>query len=98
MSELITKLGSDPTKLFPFDELKNQFKLVGIYGALMATILLQVIVSDPKNIADMNEINENTEAFDFATIDNSSETTYTNCVSSALQDAIKFGWISHHFE
>lgn len=93
MSTLLIKLGSDPTKLFPFDELENQLKRFGIYGVTMAPILLQVIVSDPKNITDMNVIDENTEVFDIATFDNSSRDTYRRRVSDALQDAITFEWI-----
>lgn len=94
MSELITKLGSDPKKLFPFDELKSQLKQFGIYGVIMAPVLLQVIVSDPKNIVDMNHINEDTKEFDFATFDDSSKITYRQRVSDSLQDAIKFEWIN----
>lgn len=93
MSELITKLGSDPQKLFPFDELKNQLKQFGVYGVIMTPILLQVIVSDPKNIADMNTIDEDTKEFDFATFDDSSKITYRQRVSDSVQDAIKFDWI-----
>lgn len=93
LSELITKLGSDPNKLFPFDELKRQLKQFGIYGVIMAPILLQVIVSDPKNIIDMNVIDKDTTDLDFTTFDDTSKNTYRERVSDAIQDAYKFGWI-----
>lgn len=94
MSTLITKLGSDPKKLFPFDELKRQMKQFGVYGVIMTPILLQVIVSDSKNIVDMNSIDENTEVLDIATIDDSSKIKFRERVSDALQDAMRLGWIS----
>lgn len=94
MSTLLTKLGSDPKKLFPFDELKSQLKQFGVYGVIMTPILLQVIVSDPKNIVDMNSIDENTTDLDLATIDDSSKIIFRERVSDALQDAMKLGWIN----
>lgn len=94
MSELITKLGSDPKKLFPFAELKQQLKKFGVYGVIMAPILLQVIVSDSKNIVDMDNIDGDTKDLDVVTFDDSSKITYRERVSGALQDAIKFEWIN----
>lgn len=93
MSTLVTQLGSDPAKLFPFDELKNQLKQFGKYGVLMAPILLQVIVSDSKNIVDMNSIDEDTRDLDVATLNDVSKIIYRQRVSDVLQDANKFGWI-----
>lgn len=92
MSELITKLGSDPKKLFPFDELKGQLKQFGVYGVIMAPIVLQIIVSEAKNIIDMNNIDEGTR--DLATFDALSTITYRERISDVLQDAIKFEWIN----
>ncbi len=94
MSELITKLGSDPQKLCPFDELNSQLKQFGVYGVIMAPVLLQVIASDSQNIIDMDTIEADTSTIDFATFDDRSKVTYRERVSDALQDAIKFEWIN----
>lgn len=94
LSEIVTKLGSDPQKLFPFDELKNQLKQFGVYGAIMAPILLQVIVADPKNIVDLNVIDENTQDLDFTTFDDSSKIAYRERISDAIQDAKRLGWMN----
>lgn len=94
MSELITKLGSDPQQLCPIDELYRQLKQFGVFGVIMTPILLQVIASDSKNIIDMDTIEADTNQIDFATFDDSSKITYRERVSDALQDAIKFGWIN----
>lgn len=95
MSELLTKLGSDPKSLCPFDDLSNQLKQFGVYGVIMAPILLQVIVSDSKNITDMDSVTEGTDNINLATIDDSSKIAFRDRISDALQDAIRFGWISY---
>ncbi|XP_037052202.1 uncharacterized protein LOC119085815 [Bradysia coprophila] len=94
ISELLTKLGSDPIKLCPIDELNRQLKQFGVYGVIMAPILLQVIVSDSKNIVDMDSVTADTDNIDMATMDDKSKIVYRDRISDALQDAIKFGWIN----
>lgn len=93
LSELVTKLGSDPKTLCPFDELHSQLKQFGVFGVIMAPIILQVLVSDSKNIVDMDSVTDGTENIDIATMDDLSKITYRDRISDVLQDAAKFGFI-----
>lgn len=58
LSNTITKLGSDPEKLFSFNDLLGELKRFGRFGLLLAPILLQIITSKPDDIPDMDEFAE----------------------------------------
>lgn len=58
LSNTITKLGSDPEKLFSFNDLLGELKRYGRFGLLLAPILLQIITSEASDIPDMDELAE----------------------------------------
>lgn len=55
LSNTIRKLGSDPEKLFTFNDLLGELQRFGRYGLIMAPILLQVVTSSPDDIPDMDK-------------------------------------------
>lgn len=59
LADMVTKLGSDPEKLFTFDDLKNQLKKCGKFAFLMAPILVQVMMADAKDVPDLDDLSEN---------------------------------------
>lgn len=93
LSNLMRKLGSDPDKWFTLDDLIDQLKAVGKFGVLMAPSLLQIMVSDPKNIIDMDGITKDTKGVtEFATLDESSSSLLKERLSDVIKDAIRFEW------
>lgn len=58
LSNTITKLGSDPEKLFSFNDLLGELKRYGRFGLVLAPILLQIITSEASDIPDMDEFAE----------------------------------------
>lgn len=94
LSKLMRKLGSDPNDWFTFDDLVEQMKVVGKYGILMAPTLLEVLVSDPKNIVDLDGITKDSKpVIEFATLDASESKLYKERLSDVIKDAIRLGWI-----
>lgn len=94
LSNLMRKLGSDPNKWLTLDDLINQLKAFGKFGVIMAPCLLQIMVSDPKNIIDMDGITKDTSVVtEFATLDDSSSDLFKERLSDVIKDAVKFGWI-----
>lgn len=88
------KLGSDPNKWFTLDDLIDQMKTVGKYGVMMAPSLLQIMVSDAKNIIDMDGITKDSmEITDFATLDAVTSSVYKERLSDVIKDAVRFGWL-----
>lgn len=97
LAQTIRKCGSDPEKLFTFANLQSEFKKFGKYGVIMAPCLLQVLVSDPSNIADMNvmtsDANDCSANRNIANLDEKSLLKYKKRLSDVIADAKKYGWI-----
>lgn len=93
LADTLRACGSDPDKLFTFDNLKAELKQFGIYGVIMAPMLLQILVNDPKNIKQMDEFVTEEAKQDIATFDEESAARYVERLSDVLNDAKSFGWI-----
>lgn len=91
----LKKCGSDPEELFTFNDMQEQFKRFGKYGLMCAPMLLQVIVPDPKDIAQLDSYADNVEegsTQDFVTFDEKTEVAYKARLSDVINDAIEYGW------
>lgn len=55
LSQHLTRLGSNPEKLFTFNDLLDQLKRFGHYGLLMSTMLMPMITA--KAVLDPKELN-----------------------------------------
>lgn len=86
-------MGSDPQKLFTFNDLMGQFQQFGKYGLIFSPILVGVMVSDSGDILDMNSINEESKAAGLATLNEKTKILYKERMSSVIQLAIKKGWV-----
>lgn len=97
LAESVRKCGSDPEQLFSFNDLQDQFKKFGKYGVVMAPCLLQIIVSDPNNIVNMDElaanVDGNTGTLDMAKFDEHTELAFKNRITDVIEHAIKYGWL-----
>lgn len=88
------QLGSNPDDWFTFDDLLNQMKAVGKYGVLLAPALLQIMVSDPKNITNMDDAAQDINKLrDFATFNEETANLFKERINDVIQDAVRLGWI-----
>lgn len=53
---LLFRLGSDPTKLFPFELMMQHFHKFARYGLPIATGILPMITADSGKIVDMDNV------------------------------------------
>lgn len=93
LATFLTKLGSDPEKLFTFNDLEDQFRQFGKFGLIFSPILVGVMVSDPKDIIDMDSIKDDTNADGLAKLNGQTKILLKERMSSVIQLAIKSGWI-----
>lgn len=97
MADIIRRCGSDPEKLFKFSDLQAQLKEFGIYGAVVAPTLLQIMVSDPKNIVDIEgyikDVMDGDTKANIVNFDELSEKVFKQRLCEALDDAALYGWI-----
>lgn len=88
------KLGSEADDWLTFDDLIDQVKAVGKYGVMMAPSLLEVMVSDPKNIVNLDDVTKDSKTVtEFATLDESESKLYRQRLSDVIEDAVRFGWV-----
>lgn len=93
LATFLTKLGSDPEKLFTFSDLEDQFRQFGKYGLIFSPILVAVMVSESKDIIDMDSIKQDTKAEGLATLNRKTKILLKERMSSVIQLAIKSGWV-----
>lgn len=59
-------MGSDPNKVFPFEELQNQWKKFYIFGLSMMIGIIKLCLSEPDEIIVLSDVAESDKAFEDA--------------------------------
>lgn len=97
LAQTIRLCGSDPERLFPWTNFLEQLRQFGKFGIVMAPLLLQVMVSDPKDIFlvdDMaNAVGTDKEKSSFAVLTAESTEKYRQRLGDSIDDAKRWGWI-----
>lgn len=103
LSNFVTRLGSDPEKVFPRSAFDDQLKRFGKFGLSMAIMTLPVFTSNPEDIPELDDIAEQfKEAQDkgenikMDEISFQSEKTlgvYEKRMKGVLQDMYRLGYI-----
>ncbi|KAJ6632706.1 hypothetical protein Bhyg_16079 [Pseudolycoriella hygida] len=101
LSNTITKLGSDPEKLFSFNDFLGELKRFSRYGLILAPVLLQIITSKPTDIPDMDEFAEQLQN-NTKTVDESmavfASTDTLEQYNQRVRDVVKDGMLLNYFE
>lgn len=93
LAGIIRDCGSDPEKLFSFSDLQSQLKQFGIYGVMMAPMLLQIMVSDSKDLMNLEGWAENGQIeASICNLNELSEKMFKEAITDALDDAKQYGW------
>ncbi|XP_066154259.1 uncharacterized protein [Euwallacea fornicatus] len=58
LSSTIKQLGSDPDKLFPYEELIRQWKEYSLFGCLLAMLILTVALSEKEDTFDIESMTD----------------------------------------
>ncbi|XP_037052174.1 uncharacterized protein LOC119085779 [Bradysia coprophila] len=93
LATFLTKMGSDPNKLFTFNDLQDQFRQFGKYGLIFTPILAGVMVSESKDIIDMDSIKQDTAVAGLAVLNQKTKMLLKNRMSSVIQLAIEQKWV-----
>lgn len=101
LSNTISKLGSDPEKLFSFNDLLGELKRYGRFGLLLAPILLQIITSKPDDIPDLDDFAEDlankTKSMDESIAAFANNTTIDQ-YNQRVRDVVKDGILLNYFQ
>lgn len=97
MAATIRACGSDPEKLFTFDNLHEQLNKYGKFGVLMAPILTEIMVASSEMVQDMDEYAEKIangcELVELCQFDKETENVFVERLNDIFDDARKYGWI-----
>lgn len=61
LSKTVKLLGSDPDKLFTFDDLQDELKKYGMFTLTTAPMIIQTSLADSSEMLNLNEMNDKTE-------------------------------------
>lgn len=92
--------GSDPDVLFPEAELQRQLRQFGIYGVLMAPVVISVLLADSSEVSNMEEIAEavcaksKNEVGAFVKLSDSKAKAFCQRMKDVLADARQYGWLN----
>lgn len=95
LSQHLTRLGSNPEKVFTFNDLLDQFKKFGKYGLIMASMMIPFTTTDTKDIPNMDELSEQIHRGD--PVDcfmgmKESNITYKSRMSDVIRDIMDLGY------
>lgn len=94
LSQHLTRLGSNPEKLFTFNDLLDQLKRFGRYGLVMATMLIPMVTTETKDIPNMDELSEQIhrgDTFD-GTMIKEVNIAYKDRMSDVIRDTLSLGY------
>lgn len=83
LAKTITLLGSDPSKLFTYEQFLEQYRKFSIYGFLMAPVLVQVVTVEANDIPDMDALTEDS-TFEF--MGKGASPRYTKRMADVIRD------------
>lgn len=58
LSDTIRKLGSDPDKLYTYENFENQLRKFGRYALLCAPLIIGITVAGPNDVSNLDEYAE----------------------------------------
>lgn len=98
MSRTIRKLGSDPNKLFTWDNLQSEFQRCGAFALSYVPMILQLKVANQSHIANLDEFSERIDRNEDADIvigfDNDTLMVYTEVINDLLTDLVHYGYVA----
>lgn len=99
LSETIRKLGSDPNKLYSYENFRMQLRKFGEYALLMATMIISIRVAkanDVLNLDEFAELSENGKDVELIhKFDGKTQKEYSELVNGIVTDLIKYGYIGN---
>lgn len=94
LSEHLTRLGSNPDKIFTFNNLLGQLKKFGKFGICMPAMVLPMTSAESKDIPDLDKIADDMkDGKEFEGFDqNQNNTIYKTRMSDVIRDIIRLGY------
>lgn len=98
VSKIVKLLGSNPDKLFTFDDLQGEFKKFGLYALFFGPMTIQVTLADTSEITNMDEYCEKVATGEnrqelITGLNETAQSEYGRRINEILEDMVdKFGY------
>lgn len=98
LSKTVKLLGSDPDKLFTFDDLQDELKKYGMFTLTMAPMLIQTSLADSNEMSSFIEVNdkkaiENYEQELITGLNETAQLEYARRLNEVFEDVVdKLGY------
>lgn len=94
LSAHLTRLGSNPDKIFTLNDLLDQLRKFGKFGLCMTAMVIPMISAESKDIPDLDKVAENlNEGTEFEGFDkNQKNMIYKTRMSDVIRDIIRLGY------
>lgn len=101
LSEMIRKLGSDPDKLYTYENLKSQLKKFGKYALVCAPMIIQIMVASAKDIGNMDDYSEMIRSENpdvvkpdlIGPYDEETKAAYSAKINGLITDLVNYGYL-----
>lgn len=97
LSGIIRKLGSNPYKLFTFQNLKDELRKFGELAVYCAPMIIQIRIANAKDVRDLDEYSdaiENGEDADLLNeFDKDTQAIFSELVNDVVLDLFELGYI-----
>lgn len=98
LSEIVRLCGSDPEKLFRFEDFVGTLSKYGDYGVAEAALTVSLMVAADDEETAAPETQEEGETNHYAGLNKHTEQLYKRRLEDVLDDARKYGWFSFDVE
>lgn len=97
LSDTIKKLGSDPMKLYTFEQFHMQMQQFGEFSLLFGPLIIQTKMSSPNNVENMDVYAEHLENGNetdlFKEFDEKTQIAYSKLINDLVDDLVGYGYV-----
>lgn len=97
LSGMIRRLGSDPEKLFTFNDLLDELKEAGEFALLVAPMIHQVRLVDSADVANMDNFAVAIEKGEYVPFvqkfDDNTQIVFDDLMNGAVNDLLDYGYV-----
>lgn len=90
-------MGSDPDKLYPFEELESDLKKYGQYALIFAIFMTQFCIVEQKNVMDLDEYSEKILKGEKCNLlhDLDNNKAFLNLIDDIVEDIFSYGYVDY---
>lgn len=97
LSGIVSRLGSNPDKLFTFSDLKSELRKFGELALLCAPMIIQIRIANANDVRDLDDYSEAIENGEDADLlnefDEDTQATFSKLVNDSIADLFEYGYI-----